>query len=182
MRKIAFTLVELMIVISIIAIVFAIAYPLLLNAKESGRQTACIGNLRQIHVALGLYSADYGNMNATGLATFPRGGTPHLLEAFGLSKAQQICPDSRVLPPSSSYMWPIFALGEYDGIGPDLNPIAESQGSSFHVVVCTTHDAVFYAPREQDIDYVFQKAFSLDLLASGAVLRERGQVPRLPVR
>ena len=52
---IAFTLVELLVVLAIIAILAALLLPAVSRARESGRGAACISNLRQIGVALQLY-------------------------------------------------------------------------------------------------------------------------------
>lgn len=57
----AFTLIELLVVIAIIAILAALLMPTLSRAKESGRSAACIGNLRQMGVALQLYVQDNNN-------------------------------------------------------------------------------------------------------------------------
>jgi prepilin-type N-terminal cleavage/methylation domain-containing protein len=47
----AFTLVEIMIVVLIIGILLAIAVPNFLQARESSRAKACIGNLKEIDTA-----------------------------------------------------------------------------------------------------------------------------------
>jgi len=57
-RKAAFTLVELLVVLAVIAILSALLFPVFSRARESGRQTACASNLHQIWMAVSLYYND----------------------------------------------------------------------------------------------------------------------------
>ncbi|MEN6384739.1 MAG: type II secretion system protein [Phycisphaerales bacterium] len=58
MNKRGFTLVELLVVISIIALMLAILMPSLQKAREQGRSVVCLGNIRSLSTAWMLYSED----------------------------------------------------------------------------------------------------------------------------
>ncbi len=46
--KKGFTLIELLVVIAIIAVLMAILFPALNRAREQGKRTMCMGNLKQL--------------------------------------------------------------------------------------------------------------------------------------
>ena len=58
----AFTLVELLVAIAIIAILAAILFPAFSRARENGRRTACSSNLKQISLGLMQYTQDNDNI------------------------------------------------------------------------------------------------------------------------
>lgn len=66
----AFTLMELLVVISIIAILIAMMLPVLGKTKESALQIKCLSNLHQMHTAVVNYAYDhddyYPSLDATG--------------------------------------------------------------------------------------------------------------------
>jgi prepilin-type N-terminal cleavage/methylation domain-containing protein len=108
-RDDAFTLIELLIVIAIIAVLASSATPAIGNAIERGRSAKCVGNLRQIGVAVQQYIADNDN-------TFPcitiegenpveghEGGEPlEVLGPYGVSAATLTCPSDAILGSESS--------------------------------------------------------------------------------
>jgi len=75
-RPVGFTLVELLVVISIIALLISILLPSLQSARESARSVACASNLRQLGQGNHMYADDWDGYFPQ-ISGNPTPGTPH---------------------------------------------------------------------------------------------------------
>jgi prepilin-type N-terminal cleavage/methylation domain-containing protein/prepilin-type processing-associated H-X9-DG protein len=95
-----FTLIELLVVISIIAILAALLFPVVVGAKKHGEVSKCKSNLRQLHVAASLYSADHDGEMVMGFTgggqsrgvNFSTGLIPYLGEVANNKLGVMHCP------------------------------------------------------------------------------------------
>jgi prepilin-type processing-associated H-X9-DG protein len=58
-RRNAFTLIEVLVIVSVVAVVTAIVYPAVSRARQKARLTRCVSNLHQVALAVLAYTADY---------------------------------------------------------------------------------------------------------------------------
>jgi prepilin-type N-terminal cleavage/methylation domain-containing protein len=116
----AFTLIELLIVIAIIALLAALILPALSRAKEAGRATRCLSNLHQMGIALQLYVQDNHNrlpyMNDRSLTTTNPYPPPDVVLSNYLGNLNVLrCPsDNKQLFETTgcSYFWNFWLNGE----------------------------------------------------------------------
>ena len=120
----AFTLVELLVAMSVMAILVAMLMPALGRGKESGRVAACQGNLHQVGLALQLYVGDNNNIMPT-LYDLPLTNAPTNLPAINVVLAGPLgstrvlgCPsDNQQIfqQTGSSYAWNNLVNGQNAG-------------------------------------------------------------------
>lgn len=76
--KKGFTLIELLVVIAIIAVLMSILIPTLNTAREQGKRTVCLGNLKQLTLAWIMYADDNNDRLVNGAS----GGTGKNVSAW----------------------------------------------------------------------------------------------------
>jgi len=116
----AFTLVELLVVIGVISILASLLLPAFGRAKEAGRATACLSNLRQAGIALQLYVQENGNrlpvMRDRSLNTSNDLPSPDIVLSNQLGNVRVLrCPSDKIRifeRTGSSYAWNSLVNGQ----------------------------------------------------------------------
>ena len=116
-----FTLIELLVVIAIIGILASLLLPGFAKAKEKARSAKCLGNLRQIGLAIQTYVTDNDNLmpvlfdRPVGMFAIGNSMDVVLLKHAGYNKEVFKCPSDRqniFLQTGSSYGWNVFLNGQ----------------------------------------------------------------------
>lgn len=104
----AFTVLELVVVIAIIGILAALVLPALSAAKSKVKQTACLGNLRQINLGIRLYcddSSDVSPVTKTPSVHMPSLAYKELMKSYVALKGRSSPQDRIFACPADTYYY-----------------------------------------------------------------------------
>lgn len=99
-RRIAFTLIEVLVVLAIISVLAALLFPVVARGKRAAHKTTCTSNLRQIGLAVHLYEEDYDDqmpyIDWNGSVDEKRRiHGPDLLAPYGTTEDLYLCAERR---------------------------------------------------------------------------------------
>lgn len=166
-RPEAFTLIELLVVLAIIAILAALLLPALATAKEKGRQSSCINNVRQQTLAVLLYADENNDTLPPTAYNDPDGNEidwPSLLDPY-LNYVEKIhlCPTDHLSQINS------YGLNELTFVDlTDPQPASPARLSAFHSPSTT----LMQGDVGTEDDFVTPRPDTLKLTAPGSPLND----------
>jgi len=182
------TLVEVLIVIAILAIIAAFAYPVFQGGKRKSMEGSCMQQMRQIYMALKMYAGDYPNY----LPVHPNVDIPNapmlscgLLHPYLKSRDLYYCPGAPQCVRKdyfSTYTW-MASLEDPKADNYELymkhhNATFDDPSKPFPILYCLVHDELTYLPAERHLSKDFNPPWATKLFADGSVKGGRLKVLR----
>ena len=115
-RRLGFTLIELLVVIAIIGILTAMIFPVFARARESARQATCLSNLKQLTLAMLMYTEDNGG------GYVPAQSPDNLMRWHGRRETAE-----ELFTPEGGPLWEYLKNGQVQRC-PSFEPTSEDYG------------------------------------------------------
>ena len=168
-----FTLIELLVVISIIATLMSLILPAIQNAREAGRRTQCLNNIRNVTVACMNFASSSPKSHLPALSYYPEGVGTTLVPPFieGRSWVVEILP----------YMDQQGTYDRWDKTAAWNSTVLNASGSSnlslasdlfIEALTCPNDESAFQVTG--GLTYVANGGFASSTLAAAAVGQTRG--------
>jgi prepilin-type N-terminal cleavage/methylation domain-containing protein len=181
--KRGFTIVELLTVLSIVALLSGIVFAMSAGPREKAREASCASNLHQIYVGLSLYSADWpGPEQMPGLGDIRLLPSIRPLLQYIPSRDVFFCPNTTAAM-RQTHVWSTYELNflivQADGNQQKTTFLnwwttqLETLGQQAPLVICNIHDETYYAPRETNVDPDLAQPFQIHLQLDGATVAGR---------
>ena len=177
----AFTLIELLVVIAVIAILAALLLPGLGRAKESARSTECLGQMRQLGLAVLLYADENRD-------EFPRSqhsAFTHGQPAWGRALAPQLGSEAGAwtnllrgvyhCPSDRRTNGPSYGLNVYFELGPDDDYEGKPQTWRRTLAVPHPSTTVLFAENASGADHIMPNFWTASQDAVDVASRRHGR-------
>jgi prepilin-type N-terminal cleavage/methylation domain-containing protein len=181
-EKRAFTLMEVLTVVAILALLAGIIFAMSAGPREKGRESACSSNLHQIYLGLDLYANDNpGPEQMPGLGDIKL--LPNVPAILNYVPSHNVfyCPNSTSAMIKKA--WSTYEIN-FELLNPADDPKIDtyitqweaelkSLGDATPLVICNVHDETYYAPEEADVDQDLIHPFQIHLRLDGGVTAGR---------
>ncbi len=132
MRRAAFTLLELLIVLAIIAILATLLMPVYGHLRERAQKVQCMANLRSLYLATDLFVQRNNSWPQIFLTNYPTredyaNAWVAALEPFSIGRKTWICPTIQELLQNPDYTQPANARVDYISTSFDDKPTSPHQ-------------------------------------------------------
>lgn len=173
MNRKGITFVEVLAVVSILAIVAAIATPVISNVRENARRTTCISNLHQIGLAIAIYRSEYGGDGKYGdphTMGLPPTYSPDVRQLLLPAKEAWQCQDELRLRPKLSGMsyyiyYPLASSPPHEWA--KFKDLSERYQEKTLLIYDMYHSDI------KGLNSPFVQHFGLGLLTSGSAIRRQ---------